>query len=256
MRVRVIGCHGGASPRHRTACFVVDDRLALDAGSIASGLTVEEQCALQGALISHTHLDHVGDLASLTDTRTQAETPTFTLGATRTTLDALNRHFWNDVLWPDFHRIRTSRGPTLEDRVLEPLRTTPFLGYDVTPIPVDHTVETMGFLVDDGRHAVAYGADTRTTETFWSVLAKARRLDLLIVEVSFPDRLAPLADLTGHLTPRALFQQLERLPRAASIDILVHGVKPLFEAEITSELQAHAHHRLRLPKLGATFTLE
>ncbi len=69
--LRVIGCHGGETPKHRTSAFVVGGKLAIDAGSITSGMTVADQVALDACLVSHAHLDHVRDLATLADNRCQ-----------------------------------------------------------------------------------------------------------------------------------------------------------------------------------------
>ena len=62
MELRVIGCHGGETPKHRTSAFVVADVLTVDAGSLTSGLTTADQARLTTCLISHAHLDHVRDL--------------------------------------------------------------------------------------------------------------------------------------------------------------------------------------------------
>ena len=71
MELRVIGCHGGETPRHRTSAFVVDDRIAIDAGSLTSGMELKAQCALEAVLVSHAHLDHIRDLATIADNRCQ-----------------------------------------------------------------------------------------------------------------------------------------------------------------------------------------
>ena len=60
MELRVVGCHGGETPKHRTSAFVVDERIALDAGSLTSGLDLKLQFRLQAVLVSHAHLDHIG----------------------------------------------------------------------------------------------------------------------------------------------------------------------------------------------------
>src|SRR6202034_818492 len=62
VELRVIGCHGGETPKHRTSAFIVDDRVAIDAGSLTSGMELKAQCALEAVLVSHAHLDHVRDL--------------------------------------------------------------------------------------------------------------------------------------------------------------------------------------------------
>ena len=42
MELRVIGCHGGETPRHRTSAFIVDDRLAIDAGFMCIAISAIE----------------------------------------------------------------------------------------------------------------------------------------------------------------------------------------------------------------------
>ena len=59
MELRVVGCHGGETPKHRTSAFVVDERLAIDAGSLTSGLDLSAQFRLQACIVSHAHLDHI-----------------------------------------------------------------------------------------------------------------------------------------------------------------------------------------------------
>ena len=73
MELRIIGCHGGETPKHRTSAFVLDDRIAIDAGSLTSGMELKAQCALEAVLVSHAHLDHVRDLATIADNRCQSD---------------------------------------------------------------------------------------------------------------------------------------------------------------------------------------
>ena len=41
MELFVAGCHGGETPKHRTSAFVVDGRIAIDAGALTSGLSLK-----------------------------------------------------------------------------------------------------------------------------------------------------------------------------------------------------------------------
>ena len=103
MELRVIGCHGGETPKHRTSAFVVDDRIAIDAGSLTSGMELEAQCALEAVLVSHAHLDHVRDLATIADNRAPERLPSRSSSPARSaTIAILKKHFFNDLLWPDF----------------------------------------------------------------------------------------------------------------------------------------------------------
>jgi len=45
--------------------LLVDEELAIDAGSLASGLTFEEQARLSAVLLSHGHYDHVRDVPAV-----------------------------------------------------------------------------------------------------------------------------------------------------------------------------------------------
>src|SRR5450432_2793314 len=114
MDLKVIGCHGGETPRHRTSAFVLNDRVAIDAGSLTSGLELRAQCALEAVLVSHAHLDHIRDLATIADNRAQNGCPPLILAGTKETLDLLKKHFFNNKLWPDFSKIPSLAKPTIK----------------------------------------------------------------------------------------------------------------------------------------------
>src|SRR5271170_4715365 len=99
MELRVIGCHGGETPRHRTSAFLIDERLAIDAGSLTSGMELDAQCALRAVLVSHAHLDHIRDLATIADNRLQNRAKPLVVAGTKATIAVLRKHFFNDLLW-------------------------------------------------------------------------------------------------------------------------------------------------------------
>jgi hypothetical protein len=43
MMVRIVGGHGGVSPGFRATSYLIDGKLLIDAGSVASGLQIDEQ---------------------------------------------------------------------------------------------------------------------------------------------------------------------------------------------------------------------
>ena len=245
MKLRILGCHGGSSLNHRNVTFLIDDRIALDAGSLAVGLTVEDQGAIETVLVTHSHLDHVGDLGTFCDTRAQMGTRELLIAGMRETIEALKAHFFNDVLWPDFVKISMGSGPTVVLRELsleEPVRLS---GLRVTPISVDHTVPSCGFLISDDAGTLAYTGDTGPTERFWEVLNELTDLRALITEISFPNRMAELALASGHLTPDMLRDQLAKLDDTLDVPIWVYGMKPVFVEEIESEMAGLGNGNLR-----------
>src|SRR2546430_15320590 len=68
MKIRVLGAFGGEGLGHRPSAFLVNDKILLDAGSVTGALTGPEQLAIEHALVSHSHLDHLAGLVYLTET--------------------------------------------------------------------------------------------------------------------------------------------------------------------------------------------
>ena len=147
MDFKVLGCHGGESPKHQCPAFLLDGRVCLDAGSITNMLTLKEQQKIDAVIVSHAHIDHVRDLAMLADTRTQQGGPPLTIASTPGTIAVLKKHFFNDKLWPDFSKIPDPQNRTVVFQTLAPGKVSEIGGYRVQPIPVDHTVEAAALIV-------------------------------------------------------------------------------------------------------------
>src|SRR5436305_4722563 len=62
-----ISADGHVSPEQRLSCFVVDGRVALDAGSIAIGLDDAERESVRDVIITHPHIDHLATLPIFVD---------------------------------------------------------------------------------------------------------------------------------------------------------------------------------------------
>lgn len=119
MRVRVLGCHGGETPRHRTTCLLIDERITIDAGSVCRSLALDEQVKLDHMLISHSHMDHVKDLALLADQVIGRRTLPVVLHCGPETAETLSSSYFNNYLWPDFTRIPTPQAPVMKIDVHE-----------------------------------------------------------------------------------------------------------------------------------------
>ena len=257
MDLRVIGCHGGETPRHRTSAFVVDDLLAIDAGSLTSGLELDKQCALEAVLASHAHLDHVRDLATTVDNRNQNGAPPLVVAGTKQTLRILQKHFFNGLLWPDFTKIPNTRRPALKYLELDWEKPVKIAGYEVSAIPVHHTIETCGFTVRGKDGVLAYSGDTGPTDRLWEVLQETEGLKALLMEVSFPDDEARLARVSGHHTPATLGKDLKKLGAglAKELPTLLYHIKPSFQAKVERECAHLRGVNLTVCGLGDHFIL-
>jgi cAMP phosphodiesterase len=249
MRVRVLGCHGGESPRHRSTCFLLDGTVSIDAGSLTSALDLSAQRRLRDVLVSHSHLDHIKDLAGLADNTVGFIRRPIGLWATANTIEVLRRHYFNNILWPDFTRIPTSDDPVFRFRELASGGETEVGPYRVKTIQVNHPVESMALIVRRGRGgALAFSSDTGPTDRLWEAINADGNVRALLLELSFPSRLQALADIAGHLTPTTILTELEKL--RAPLPVYLYHMKPPHLPAIERELRGLKNRRLRLLKLG------
>jgi 3',5'-cyclic-nucleotide phosphodiesterase len=257
LELRVIGCHGGETPKHRTSAFVVDDRLAIDAGSLTSGLDLKAQCALEGVLVSHAHLDHVRDLATLADNRNQNRSPPLIVAGTKETIAVLKKHFFNGLLWPDFSKIPNTRTPAIRFLEMPLEKVTTVAGFRVKAIGVSHTIETCAFTVTNKGGTLGYSGDTGPTDRLWEVLSETPDLKALLMEVSFPNAEAKLAHVSGHHTPATLAKDLAKLAPgiAKELPVLLYHIKPSFQAVVERECAKLRGLNLTVCALGDDFLL-
>jgi 3',5'-cyclic-nucleotide phosphodiesterase len=255
MELRVVGCHGGETPRHRTSAFVLDERLAIDAGSLTSGLDLKAQFRLEACLVSHAHLDHIRDLATIADNRCQAGCAPLVVAGTKGTLQILKRHFFNNLLWPDFSAIPSPTKPTIKFLELKPERPQVVAGYTVNSVLVSHTIEASGFIIAAKDAAIAYSGDTGPTDRLWELLGETPNLKALLMEVSFPNREQKVATVSGHHTPRTLIKDLKKLAKPQDLPTLLYHMKPVFQGELEQECAKLKGVNLTVTQLGDQFVL-
>jgi 3',5'-cyclic-nucleotide phosphodiesterase len=255
MELRVVGCHGGETPRHRTSAFVVDERLAIDAGSLTSGMDLKSQFRLSACIVSHAHLDHVRDLATIADNRCQADCEPLIVASSKGTISVLKKHFFNNLIWPDFSVIPSKARPTIQFVELKPDRVTDIAGYQVRAVPVNHTIEACGFIVRGPDATLAYSGDTGPTDRLWELLNQEENLKALLLEVSFPNREQKLATVSGHHTPRTLVTDLKKYARPKDLPTLLYHIKPVFQSEVEQECARLKGVNLAVTAIGDQFVL-
>ena len=240
-----IDSDGRASPEQRLSCFVVDGRVAIDAGSIAVGLTDEERGAVRDVVVTHPHMDHVATLPIFVDDLFGFLEEPVRVRATAEVCDLLARDVFNGTVYPPFQNFDNGRTRVME---FVPFREgEEFRAAHLTfkAVAVSHIVPTVGLVLSDGERTVAFSSDTSATEEFWHVVNREPRLDALLIEASFPNFLSKLAGASGHLTPEALGRELLKLAHK-DLDILAMHLKPSFRRQLIEELAA-----LGVPRLSA-----
>jgi len=214
---------------------MIDDRITIDAGALTSTLELSDQTKIEMVLVSHSHFDHIRDLATIADNRTQLGAPPLTIAAPATTIADMKRHFFNDRLWPDFAKIPSPEAPSIIYREVPLEQPTQLLGYTVTAVPVNHTVDAAGFIIADAQGALGFSGDTGPTDRFWELLNAQPNLKALLMEVSFPNDQQALATASGHHTPRTLVDDLKKFRAPEDLATMLYHIKPPFQSEVEKE---------------------
>ncbi len=254
MKIKVLGAFGSEGLGQRPSAFLVNDRILVDAGTVPGALPVDEQLDIEHALISHPHLDHVVGLAYLVDTfaGARARRPVVATSV-EPVVNALRTHAFNNVMWPDFSTIPTTDAPVLKFRTLAEEAEQRVADLWVTPVRVDHTVPTVGFIMHDGEVGFIYSGDTGPTERIWRTARGLRGLRALIIECAFPNRLDWLAAASCHLTPALLQRELDKV--SPDLPVWIYHIKPQFYQETAEELARIDPARIQILEQGKTYTL-
>jgi 3',5'-cyclic-nucleotide phosphodiesterase len=245
MRVRVLGCHGGEYLHYQPISLLVDGRLLIDAGAAVSTLTVEELLKIETILVSHPHLDHIKDIAFVADIVAERATRPTAIASVPEVLEPIREHFLNDIIWPDFTKIPDPTRPVLRYERLTRGVATRIAGLLVTAVPVDHQVDGVGFLVDDGANAFLFTGDTGPTQAIWEAANGRPNLRAVFIEASFPERLRSIADASRHLTPQLMAAELAKLAsQHRAVRVYLLHVKPWHIDEVTREVAALGDGRI------------
>ncbi|MFM7705312.1 MAG: MBL fold metallo-hydrolase [Rubrivivax sp.] len=261
MAIRVLGCSGSMAAGDRTTSFLLDETVLVDAGSGVGDLSLQEMARVDDILVSHSHLDHVLGIPLLADSvmrrRMALGRPPIRVHALVPTLQALEQHLFNGVLWPDFTRLPTPERPALTLHALEIGQRLVLGGRCVEVLPASHSVPAAGFAVfpqaDGSGAAWVYSGDTGPNPALWVRLAQLQ-VGSLVIETAFGDDDRALAEVSGHLHPAGLASELGHL--AAGVEVWVTHIKPgelePVMREVGEQVRTHAVRALRA---GQTLTL-
>lgn len=250
MKITVLGCYGAEAPNRRSAGFLINGTLMMDAGTIVAGLDGHGLARIRHVLISHNHLDHVKDLFFLADMVAGRPDQPIALVSTEPILRDLHGHLFNDSIWPDFTKIPSPSRPVYRlQPIREGARTDLGGGLSVTAVDVHHKVPSVGFIVNDGRSALVYNGNSGPTTQLWEVAGKTPELKAAIIEVSFPNELKGLAEEVGHLVPAHLPAEVLKIGRA-DLPVYIYHIKPIYLDRVRHELHALAMPNLHILEDG------
>lgn len=228
--------------RQFAASYVINGRLAIDAGSIGFQSSIAAQQRITHVFLSHGHMDHIASLPMFLDNVYVPGPECVSIYGPQETLDSLQTDVFNDRLWPDLVRLSQEESPFMKLFPMQAGDTVVAGDLRVTALALDHVVPTLGFIVSDGSGSVAFVSDTQSSDSIWQTLNAVTDLKALFLETAFPNRMGWLAAKAKHLTPRLFAEGCRKLRHAVPI-VAVH-IKPAFRDEILGELASLAIPRL------------
>ncbi len=246
MRLKVLGAYGASDAEHNLTGYLIDDWLAVDAGTLTSKLSLAQQARIQAVFISHSHADHIRDLPHLIHNRFSQNSPTLTVFAAREVMDLLSKHVFNGLVWPDFSVLTSpfTNKPVVQYRPLSLGKRVQFGDIALTAVGVDHQIPAAGVILEINGQSIVFTGDTGPTNEIWKRTNKTERVVAVVTEASFANDQQALATETAHLTPATFGEELKKI----SVDAPVYAShrKIPFERDIESQIKNLRDRRARV----------
>lgn len=238
MKVRILGCSGGIGGCHlRTTSMLVNDDILVDAGTGVADLSRAQLAGIDHVFLTHSHLDHIASLPLLIDSVSDLREKPLRVYATAATLAIIAKHIFNWAIWPDFSVIPSRENAVMQYQTIDLGRLVRLGERTITALPAEHTVPAVGYQLDSGSGSLVFTGDTTVNDSFWPV-NRIANLRYLLIETAFANREQRLAEISKHLCPNMLADELHKL--TIKPEIYISHLKP-GQAELTmAEIQACA----------------
>ena len=256
MRIRCLGTHNAESSKTRLISLLIDDVLAVDAGSLTSELSLSAQKKIKAILLSHGHYDHIREVPAFAFNNMNRTTKVF---SSSQTLEILSSHLLDGIIYPRFaEKTPFLARPALKLHRLEPLKIQKIEDYQILSMPMNHPLDALGFEISNKEgKKVFYTGDTGPgLSSIWENISP----DILVIEVTFPNRLEKITKDASHLCPKMLLNELRDFRRINNYlprIVLVH-LSPQLEKEIKEEVKDVAQelgHPITIAREGEKFII-
>jgi len=236
VKVRVLGCSGAIARDCRTTSFLIDGHILVDAGTGVGDLTLAEMRNVDCVLLTHSHLDHIASLPLMVDAIAAQHTQPLAVYALAGTITALKAHVFNDIIWPDFTRLPSSKLPFIRFHEIEIGQTIACGGKSIEVLPAVHTVPAAGFAITAGQGYWVFTGDTERNPQLWQRINQLN-VSMLVIETAFSNREQDLARRSLHLSPAVLADELDCIDTSRTYPIYITHTKPAETEMIMEEIQ-------------------
>ena len=240
-----------ASQRQHLTCFVIDDLVAIDAGSLAMSASPEQQRSIRDIVLTHAHLDHVAGLPLFIDDLFSSLTEPVTIHAGQAVIETLERDIFNWSVYPRFSELSNGNGPVLRYESFGQAEEFTVKHLTLRAVEVNHRVPANGFLISDTNSTIAFSGDTSGTDGFWKLINSAEKVSAILLECAFPDELEDLADVSHHLTPKRMGLELEKCER--DCPVFVVNIKPMYRSKVLAQIEEMKLEQVEILEVGKVY---
>ena len=235
--IKILGAFGSKTTSTAMTCIQIDDDKVIDAGNILFGLG-DEAKNINHIFLTHSHMDHIADIPFLIDIYFDDRNSSLNIYGTPDTLDNLKRNILNWEIWPDFTEIKLSHSSDMAIKLIPIDLDTDININDIKlkAIKTNHTAGSCGFVIEKNNHALFFTADTCNAHKIWEEVNNNKKINSVIIDVSFPCEYKQLAVDSKHLTLELLEKDMENLQRD-DVKIYINHLKPSFIPQIEEELK-------------------
>ncbi len=236
--VNILGASGTKTQSTGTTSFQIYKNILIDAGNVIKPLG-EEVLNINHIFLTHTHSDHIIDLPFIIESFFEQRKEPLTIYGSSQTIQALKNHTFNEEIWPDFTKIKliNSKEFSLKYQVIKENEPVKIDSYNITPIKANHIDGAFGYLIEkDNLDPYLISGDTYINPLIWETINTNKKIKSLIIECSFPNKLAKLAKDSKHLTPKLLKDILSKINRD-DVQIFLYHLKPSYKSVLIEEIE-------------------
>jgi ribonuclease BN (tRNA processing enzyme) len=207
VHLQILGGHQVESAEGRATAFLVDGTIAIDAGGLTGGLTIDEQDQVETILLTHQHFDHIRDLPFFgllaLDASRQID-----VHCSQLVYDVLLQTVLNSAIWLNlFEPVPGGLPAAFRHHPVE--LGVPFTVKQYQVLPVEnrhHPVPVVAYQLTspEGRRLLYTGDTGPGIRDIWALVEP----DVMVTEVTKPNAGEAIARLAGHLTPALLEAEL------------------------------------------------
>ena len=234
--IKILGAYGGKATNMALTSLQLSKEVVMDAGNILEGLGNGIK-NINHVFVSHSHLDHINDIGFLIDATFEQRKIPLKIYGRKKTLEDIATHILNWDIWPDFSQINLigSEKKAIELVEVKLNEVVEVDGCKIKAIENNHTISSNGYVIEKEGKAILFTSDTYCCDTIWEEVNKNKKISCILVDVSFPSRMAQLAFDSKHLTPILLQEELKKLTRN-DVAVYVNHIKPSYKIELVKEI--------------------